>query len=112
MPLDDREQRILDEGVVLEVCPTSEVQTNAVQSADQHPAVALHRAGFKITVNTDNRLVSNTDMNAEFEFLAERGFEVGDFKAVTLHALESAFCDDETRERVSVAISDAYGRLI
>ena len=59
-------------------------------------------------MNTDNRLVSATDMAEEFEFLTHKGFELSDLRAVTVQALDSAFCDDETRERVRADVLAGY----
>lgn len=98
-------------GIALELCPTSNLHTRMYPAAADHPIGVLHRAGFTVTVNTDNRLMSGITMTDEFGLVAEhQGFAVQDLHAVTLNAIEAAFCDDDTRARVRAAINDGYLR--
>lgn len=101
--------RVLQEGVALEICPKSEVDTKTVRSAADHPIDVLHRAGFATTINTDNTLMSMTDMTREFGLLStEKGFTSADFRRVTLQAIDAAFCDDETKEHVRSRVAAGY----
>jgi adenosine deaminase len=69
----------------------------------------LHRAGFAVTLSPDNRLMSGTSMTAEFAFVvAHHGFTVADLRAVTLRAVEAAFCDDATRREVRERVLAGY----
>ncbi len=89
-----------DRQIPLEVCPTSNLHTKRWR-ADEHPIGMLHRAGFAVTVNTDNRLMSRTSMSAELELVREHhGFGVDDLLAVTHTALRAAFCPWETKRRL------------
>lgn len=101
--------RIHETGVPLEICPTSNLHTGMYPDPASHPVGLLHRAGFAVTLNTDNRLMSGISLSDEFDLVAAaHGFEVGDFAAVTHRALDAAFCDDETRERVRARVETGY----
>ena len=92
---------VRSEQIALEICLVSEVHTGATASPVEHPVGALHRSGFVITINTDNRLMSQTDMVREFELLTEhQGFTRADLLTVTEHAVAAAFCDEETKKRL------------
>lgn len=91
---------VRDRRVPLEICPTSNLHTAGMAPGD-HPLGALHRAGFTVTLNTDNRLMSATSMSGEFRLAVEHhGFEAPDLLAVTTAALEAAFCDLPTRRQL------------
>jgi adenosine deaminase len=78
--------------VPLEMCPSSNVQTGAVASIADHPIRILAQLGFRVTVNTDNRLMSNTTMTTEFERLSEAfDYQLSDIRWLTLNAIKSAF---------------------
>ena len=84
-------QRLLDDQIPLEICVSSNLHTHDWSPAE-HPVGMLYRAGFAITINTDNRLMSSTSMSKEFAILAKHhGFTAGDFDAVTRRALAAAF---------------------
>jgi len=105
-------RRVRSGAIALEVCPYSNVHTRAVPSAAVHPAGMLHRAGFTITLNTDNRLMSKTTMSKEFGLATGLlGFSEHDLKAVTLNAVEAAFCDEETRTAVRDRVLSGYGSI-
>jgi len=92
-------------GIVLEVCPTSNLDTNMYPSPAAHPVGVLHRAGFAVTVNTDNRLMSATTMGREFALVAAHcGMGIEDLGAVTRTALAAAFCDEPTRATVAARL--------
>jgi adenosine deaminase len=97
--------RLLDGNIPLEVCPTSNLHTMGVGPAD-HPVGRLYRAGFNVTLNTDNRLMSRVTLTDEFALAANhQGFDVADLGQVTRAAVEAAFADaalkDELRGRVA-----------
>jgi len=105
-------RRVHRGAVALEMCPYSNVHTRAVPSAAAHPAGMLHRAGFNITLNTDNRLMSNTTMSKEFGLAADLlGLSGQDLRAVTLNAVEAAFCDERTRAAVRDRVLAGYGLI-
>ena len=76
----------------LEMCPSSNVQTGAAASIADHPVRTLAKLGFRVTVNTDNRLMSNTTLTDEFAKLAEAfDYRLTDIRWLTLNAIKSAF---------------------
>jgi adenosine deaminase len=83
---------IRDRRIPLELCPTSNVNTGVVPSIADHPIGMLRRLRFRVTVNTDNRLMSNTSMTKEMQKLAE-AFDWGldDFEWLTVNAMKSSF---------------------
>lgn len=103
--------RVRDRRIPLEMCPTSNLATNGL-APGEHPVGALYRAGFNITLSTDNRLMSNTSMPAEFDFVSSHhGFEVNDLAITTRRSLEAAFCGIETKAALwEDAIAPAYRR--
>ena len=62
---------VRDLRIPLEMCPSSNLQTGAATSIAEHPIGLLTRLRFRVTVNTDNRLMSGTSMTSEFTQLAE-----------------------------------------
>jgi adenosine deaminase len=94
-------QRVLDEQVSLEVAPSSNVQTGAYPSLAAHPVDRLHRLGFAVTVNTDNRLMSGVSASSEIHDLATTfGWSWDDVQTVTERALAAAFLPDDERKRL------------
>jgi len=101
---------IRDQRVPLEICPTSNLHTGVVAQAADHPLGALHRAGFTVTLNTDNRLMSGTSMTDEFLLaVTHQGFALADLETVTRNALEAGFGDRSRRLRlVDEVVRPAY----
>jgi len=93
-------QRGLDEQVPLEIAPSSNVQTGAYPSLAAHPVDRLHRLGFAVTVNTDNRLMSGVSASSEITDVATTfGWTWDDVQTVTERALAAAFIAEEGRRR-------------
>ncbi len=92
---------VRDRRVPLELCPTSNVNTGVCASIAEHPIGLLRRLRFRVTVNTDNRLMSDTSMSREFAQLTE-AFDWGldDFEWLTINALKSAFIPFPERLRI------------
>lgn len=83
---------VRDRRIPLELCPASNVQTGAVASLAAHPIKKLDELGFRVTVNTDNRLMSGTSMTAEMMSLVEEfGYTLEDLHRLTVNAMKSAF---------------------
>jgi adenosine deaminase len=94
-------RRVRDTGVVLEVCPTSNLHTGIYHQLTEHPVDVLYKSGFAVTINTDNRLMSATSISNEFSQLRDTfGWGVNDFYSVTQVAARAAFADDATIGRV------------
>jgi adenosine deaminase len=92
-------RRVRDHRIPLEVCPTSNANTAIVDNPADHPLGMLQRAGFAVTLNTDNRLMSNITLTDEYE-LAERafGFDRAIFDEMNRTALTGAFGDWSVRK--------------
>ncbi|WP_132993936.1 adenosine deaminase [Gordonia zhaorongruii] len=89
---------VRDKRIPLELCPSSNVQTGAVASLADHPFDVLARLRFRVTVNTDNRLMSDTTMSREFMLLHEQfGYGWADFQRFTVNAMKSAFLPFDER---------------
>lgn len=89
------------DGVVLEVCPGSNVVLKAVTRLDVHPIAKLRERGVKVTVSTDDPPFFATTMTREFEELNRVfGWDCPDFDALNTTAIEAAFCDDTTRAAI------------
>jgi adenosine deaminase len=90
--LGDLAQYVLDKRIPLEICLLSNVHTGATPSLEQHPFKILYQEKFSVTLNTDNRLMSNTSMTQEFEAAAQTfGLTLDDFEKITINAMKSAF---------------------
>ncbi|MCW2662907.1 MAG: add [Mycobacterium sp.] len=103
-----------DKRIPLELCPSSNVQTGAVKSIAEHPFDLLARARFRVTVNTDNRLMSDTTMSLEMSRLVEAfGYGWSDLERFTINAMKSAFIPfDERLEIIDEVIKPRYAVLI
>lgn len=96
--LGDLAQYVLDKRIPLEICLLSNVHTGAARSLAEHPFKTFYREKFQVTLNTDNRLMSNTSMTKEFEAAAETfGLSLDDFEKLTINAMKSAFLPYDRR---------------
>ncbi|OQS14586.1 adenosine deaminase [Nocardia donostiensis] len=92
---------VRDKRIPLELCPSSNVQTGAVPSLDKHPFDLLARLRFRVTVNTDNRLMSDTTMSGEMLKLVDTfGYGWSDLERFTINAMKSAFIPFPERLRI------------
>jgi adenosine deaminase len=92
---------IRDRRIPLELCPTSNVGTGVCASIAEHPIGMLRRLRFRVTVNTDNRLMSATSMSHEMAELARAfGWGLDDFEWLTINAMKSAFAPFPERLRI------------
>jgi adenosine deaminase len=101
---------VRDTRVPLEMCPTSNVQTGAAASIAEHPIGALTRLRFRVTVNTDNRLMGGTTLSEEFFALVQAfGYDKDDLRWFTVNAMKSAFLPfDERLALINDVIKPAY----
>ncbi|SIR80462.1 adenosine deaminase [Williamsia sterculiae] len=112
--LGDIANYVRDKRIPLELCPSSNVQTGAVTDIASHPFNVLARLRFRVTVNTDNRLMSDTTMSREFKKLADQfGYGWSDLERFTVNAMKSAFIHfDERLELIDEVIKPGYAVLI
>ncbi|MGE9781566.1 adenosine deaminase [Janibacter sp. G368] len=104
---------VRDTRVPLEMCPHSNVQTGAAPSIAAHPITLLARLRYRVTLNTDNRLMSDTSMTREMlALVTEAGWDLEDLRWVTTNAMKSAFLPfDERLELIEGTIKPAYAAL-
>jgi adenosine deaminase len=104
---------VRDRRVPLEMCPTSNVHTGAAASIETHPIELLRRLRYRVTVNTDNRLMSDVTLSSEFAALdAAFGIGLGEMEWLTINAMKSAFAPFDERLRIiSEVVKPGYARL-
>jgi adenosine deaminase len=104
---------VRDRRIPLEMCPSSNVQTGAAESVALHPISLLKRLRFRVTVNTDNRLMSGTSMTREMSLLVnEAGWDLGDLRWATINAMKSAFIPfDERLAIIDDVVKPGYAAL-
>jgi adenosine deaminase len=100
--------------IPLEMCPSSNIQTGAAASFAEHPIGLLTKLRFRVTVNTDNRLMSGTSMTREMFGLVEAfGYTLADLRWFTINAMKSAFLPfDERLTIIDEIVKPGYAGLI
>ena len=101
---------VRDRRIPLELCPTSNLQTGAAKTYSEHPIGMLAKLRFRVTLNTDNRLMSRTSMSNEMsECVKSFGWKFTDLQRVTVNALKSSFIPFEERlEIIEKVVKPAY----
>jgi adenosine deaminase len=96
---------IRERGVILEMCPRSNVDTGAVDSLADHPIDRLLRLGFAVTVNCDNRLMSGTSPVTELRGMIDTfGWGIEELRAVNVTAAEGAFVSGQRRRELAASV--------
>jgi adenosine deaminase len=105
---------VRDRRIPLEMCPSSNVQTGAAESVALHPVSLLRALRFRVTINTDNRLMSGTSMTREMSLLAhEAGWTLEDLRWATINAMKSAFIPfDERLAIIDDVVKPGYAALL
>jgi adenosine deaminase len=105
---------VRDKRIPLEMCPSSNIQTGAAESFAEHPIGLLTDLRFRVTVNTDNRLMSGTSMTHEMFGLVEAfGYTLEDLRWFTINAMKSAFLPfDERLAIIDQVVKPGYAALI
>ena len=99
---------IVEKGIVLEVCPGSNVVLGAVSDWASHPIQKLRDAGVAVTVSTDDPPFFHTTMTYEYEMLAKTfGWDETDFAEIHQTGLAAAYCDDATRAKIAKKLEPA-----
>src|SRR6478735_986453 len=104
---------VRDKRIPLEMCPTSNVHTGAAPSLAEHPIGLLAALRFRVTVNTDNRLMSGVTLSDEFAALAATfGYDWADLRWFTVNAMKSAFIGfDERLALIEDVIKPGYAAI-
>jgi len=105
-------QWVKDREIALELAPSSNLQTNAWGTElHEHAFDLLYQLGFRVTVNTDNRLMSNTSLSKELFLLAETfGYDLTDLEVFQLNAAAATFLPLEDREDLADQITAGFER--
>ena len=105
---------VRDKRIPLELCPSSNVQTGAAASIAEHPVGLLRDLRFRVTVNTDNRLMSGTSVSRELALLVDAfGYGWSELQWFTVNAMKSAFIPfDERLVLINEVIKPAYAKLL
>jgi adenosine deaminase len=111
--LGDLAQYVLDKRIPLEICLLSNVHTGATPSLAEHPFKIFYQEKFRVTLNTDNRLMSHTSMTQEFAAAAETfGLTLSDFERITINAMKSAFLPyDQRYDIIFSVLKPGYARI-
>lgn len=103
-------KELKEKDIHLEVCPTSNIQTNVFDQMSDHSIDQLYRAGISLSINTDARTISNTTLSREYQILQEHfGWTKVHFRRCNLEAIRHAFTDEKTKRRLEDRILAAYG---
>ena len=104
---EDLMKYVQDHRITLEVCLTSNWHTRSVQSLDQHPFKLYYDQDIRVTLNTDNRLMSDTTLTKEF-YLAHELFNLTlhDFRNLTITAIKSSFLSHDKRKKMIRSIAE------
>ena len=93
--------RIKNENILLEMCPTSNIQTNVIDTYKNHPLEQLYRKNCLVSINTDNRTVSNTTLTKEYEMiLKNQSLTIDDIIKMNLNAIKYSFANQETKNKI------------
>lgn len=107
--IDDKDTiyKLIKNNIYLEICPDSNLDTHAVESIDKHPIRELVDLGVAVTINTDNRTVSNTSLEHEYDLLRDNlGFTDEDILNFNLNAIEAAFISKKEKEELKNRLLD------
>ena len=111
--LGDLAAYVRDRRIPLELCPKSNVDTGAAVSIAEHPIGLLRKLNFRVTLNTDNRLMSDTSMSAEMTSLVEAfDYSLRDLEWLTVNGMKSSFLPfDQRLDIINHIIKPGYARL-
>lgn len=94
-------EQVIERGVTLEMCPDSSLSYEYGLTGDEtHPLYVLYQKGARVTVNTDNLTVLNTDLEKEYELCRKMGFTDEDIVKMNNYAIEASFADEETKKKL------------
>lgn len=103
---------LIDQKIVLEMAPTSNFQTKAIENLADYPFKKLYDAGIHVTINTDNRTVSNTNLQNEYKKIAQwYDFQISDFEQVNHYAIDGAFISENEKEILHEKFSESYKKI-
>ena len=102
-------KRATDNGVTLEICPTSNIQCSTQPSYEEHPAKKLFDAGIRITINTDNMTLAAVTLDDEYDHcLNEMGFSYNDLIKMNIYATEALFTDEDEKQTIIKELEEYF----
>ena len=92
---------VKEKNITLEMCPTSNLQTKAIDHLFNYPLEKFYKDGIKVTLNTDNRTVSNVDLTNEYSVIInEFNMDEEDYKNIYLNSVKACFANDEIKNKL------------
>ncbi len=102
-------QQVIDTGIPLEVCPSSNVDTGIAHTVEEHPIDLLRRSGFVVTVNTDNRTMSGITLSQEWQRCVDAfDWTPAVVEELTRNALGCVFGDGSSAARIDRELVTPY----
>lgn len=102
-------ERAIKDGVTLEICPTSNIQCQSQPSYTDHPAKKLYDMGVKITINTDNMILSDINLDKEYDrCLNDMGFEYNDLITMNINSVNASFMAEEKKTQIIGKLNEYY----
>ena len=108
---DDKEliKKCIEDNVTLEICPTSNIQCQSQPSYAEHPAKKLLDMGVRVTINTDNMVLSDIDLDKEYDHcLNDMGFEYNDLIKMNINSAEAAFMPEDKKRAIIEKLEKCY----
>ena len=103
-------KELAGKGIGIEMCPISNLQTKAVAGPEEYPIREFLNGGLKVTVNTDNRTVSDTTMTKELEFIQKTyGIQDDEIYLLMKNAAAVAFAEDYVKDKLYRIMREVYG---
>lgn len=108
---DDKElcERVIRDNITLEICPTSNIQCQTQPSYEEHSAKKMYDMGIRVTINTDNMVLSDIDLDKEYDHcLNEMGFEYNDLIKMNIYSAEAAFMPEDKKKSIIEKLKTYY----
>lgn len=100
---------IFEKGIGIEMCPTSNMQTHAIDNWEEYPARLFFEKGVKIAVCTDNPVVSNTTLSRELDILVQNfHFNASEIKQIVLNSIDVSFAGPEEKKKLTGTVQTAF----
>jgi adenosine deaminase len=105
-------RHLKEQNILLEVCPSSNLQTNMYPDLAHHPIDSLRKLKVPVSISTDCRTISNTTLDREYTLLEQQfHWTKADFLATNLAAIDHAFATNTTKARLRQQLQKAYKHL-
>lgn len=112
MNCEETRKLCVERDILLELCPVSNLQTKAANCLDEYPLLTFWEQGIPISINTDNRTVSNTNLTKEFLLLSSIGMDYDKMEQITLCALKHSFLSSDEKYALESNIKNRYREIL